>query len=183
MSLGPWDDHGTESLVQARTIGANLAVILCAPHGGNSMDGNQAEELQEREAFATVNSGKCSKASFSVVTDIKTTQLLEAIDYRLKGWATDWRCDRDGGLAGAVAARFHRKYIDANRALDDEGAVAVHPGCERAADVHEYYHKAIESAVEVCSGSSVHRREGSRVLLLDVHGQTKFVDNVLIGTG
>lgn len=180
MGSGAWDDHGIPSLVQSRTVSANLPIVLCAPHGGNAMDGNQVEELRERVDLTLCEGNASIKANLKVIPDVKTAQLLEAIDYRLKQ-KTHAESYGGGCSAGAVVARFHRKYIDANRALNDEDAVAVHRCCAKAAEVHECYHRAIESAVEVCSAGR-HRREGIRVLLLDIHGQIKLVDNVLIGT-
>lgn len=179
MGSGAWDDHGISSLVQSRTISANFPVVLCAPHGGNAIDGNQAEELRERGDFNPCEESESTKANLKVTADVKTAQLLEAIDCRLKQKILAESCD-GACWTGAVVARFHRMYIDANRALEDKDAVAVHPSCAKAAEVHERYHRAIESAIEVCSDRR--HREGARVLLLDIHGQMKFVDKVLIGT-
>lgn len=198
-----WDDHGITTLVQARHISATLPVVLCAPHGGNAVDGDQSETLLERPAAGPPTSaaggGESSRAGgagVSLVADVGTLQLLEEIDLRL----TQKFSSGEGGFARAVdapavvVARFHRKYVDANRSLDESSAVAVHPLCLRAKKVHEYYHGAIETAVRALGSSDctragassaiwrVESERQSRLLLLDVHGQCKFVDKVLIGT-
>lgn len=191
-----WDDHGVASLVQCRTVTATLPLVICAPHGGNAVDGDQAETLLERPDSNTINSsfsGGTTSGSgvVSLIADAGTSQLVEEIDRRVARKFGGGGGDGDAFLASVVIARFHRKYIDANRPLGDEGAVAVHPSCARARKVHEYYHHAIEAAVNGVlarsrgdGGSSVHPAEGGggRGLLLDVHGQTAFDDKVLIGT-
>lgn len=179
-----WDDHGVASLVQSRTVSATLPLVLCAPHGGNAVDGDQAETLLERPDGSTTTSSIAGSPGRSVnlVADAHTSQLVEEIDRRVA------RKFGGGGGASAsvVIARFHRKYVDANRPLRDESAVAVHPLCARAREVHEYYHRAIEAAVSGVlarsRGRGVPPAEGRRGLLLDVHGQAKFEDKVLIGT-
>ena len=202
-----WDDHGVTTLVQARHISATLPVVLCAPHGGNAVDGDQAETLLERPSASPPTnasgvdgeSGTATRGgAVSLIADVGTSQLVEEIDRRLTR-----KFRRGEGFASAaeapavVVARFHRKYIDANRPLDESGAVAVHPSCRRAKEVHECYHGAIETAVRALrtrlgkagtsGGNEVQERvegerQGSRLLLLDVHGQGKFVDKLLIGT-
>ncbi|CAM9333507.1 unnamed protein product [Ectocarpus sp. 12 AP-2014] len=205
-----WDDHGVASLVQSRTVSATLPVVLSAAHGGNAVDGDQSETLLQRPVVNPLPrgsvdvSGKTRLAGVNLVADVGTSQLLEEIDRRLTH-----KCSGrgNGGFAtavrapAAVVARFHRKYIDANRPLEDEDAIAVHPSCARARGVHQSYHRAIETAIGALESrccwtraarpSSRNReepdeeergKETPRVLLLDVHGQCKLVDNVLIGT-
>lgn len=228
-----WDDHGVASLVQARTKSATLPVVLCAPHGGNAADGDQSETLLERPVIRPPTkdgdndgSGINSRApTVSLIADIGTAQLLEEIDRRLARKYSSG--GDDGGFAtamdkpAAVVARFHRKYVDANRPLADENAVATHPSCLRAREVHTYYHGAIEAAIRTLSircrhgtktspssvgsrGKKEENEEGgggkggerkeerkekvkkkkkeTRILLLDVHGQCKYIDKVIIGT-
>lgn len=202
-----WDDQGISSLVQARHVSATLPVLLCAPHGGNAVDGDQAETLLERSLLTDgtgVDGEESSRGggSVSLVADVGTLQLLEEIDRRLtrkfsgseEGFATAVEA------AGAVAARFHRKYVDANRPVEGK-TIAVHPSCARSREVHESYHGAIETAIRAMGSSCCYRKLGatnrsplhheggprqdereSRLLLLDLHGQCKFVDKVLIGT-
>lgn len=206
MGSVPWDDHGVTTLVQARHISATLPVVLCAPHGGNAVDGDQSETLLVRPSIPPTNNtaggGESSRATrggaVSLIADVGTLQLVEEIDRRLtrkffsgEGFATAV------DAPAVVVARFHRKYVDANRPLEDTSAVAVHPSCLRAKEVHECYHGAIKTAVRalgsrgwgkagVSSGNGlqegVEGERQSRLLLLDVHGQCKFVDKVLIGT-
>lgn len=182
--MAPWDDHGTTSLVQSRTISSNLRVILCAPHGGNAVDGNQAEMLLERQDFKVpgIHNGinNASNSKMNVVADVGTAQLLEEIDRRVtRTMGAFGGSDDTVSFVGAAVARFHRKFVDTNRALEDESAVAVHPGCATAGGaVHGEYHRAIDAAVGHCLA----RDREARVLLIDVHGQSKFVDKVLVGT-
>lgn len=200
-----WDDHGVASLVQSRTTSATLPVILCAPHGGNAVDGDQSETLLERSPVSpsTPGGGGGSGRGVSLVADVGTSQLLEEIDRRLvrkcSGDVAGFATATDA--AAAVVARFHRKYVDANRSLRDEKAVAVHPSCARGRDVHNFYHYTIETAVislasRFCQegapssdsmggdGGAKHEKHEKeiRLLLLDVHGQCKFPDKLLIGT-
>ncbi|CAM9962661.1 unnamed protein product, partial [Ectocarpus fasciculatus] len=204
-----WDDHGVASLVQSRTISAALPVVLCAAHGGNAVDGDQSETLLHRPVVNPLPRGgvdvpgKTRLAGVNLVADVGTSQLLEEIDRRLTQKCSS--CG-NGGFAtavrapAAVVARFHRKYVDANRPLEDEGAMAVHPSCTRAREVHQSYHRTIETAIgaletrccwkQAARPSSRNRKqrdedcekETPRLLLLDVHGQCKLVDKVLIGT-
>ncbi|CAM9212632.1 unnamed protein product [Ectocarpus sp. 13 AM-2016] len=204
-----WDDHGVASLVQSRTISATLPVVLCAAHGGNAVDGDQSETLLQRPVVNPLPRGnvdvpgKPRLAGVNLVADVGTSQLLEEIDRRLTHKCSS--CGNGGFTTAvrapaAVVARFHRKYIDANRPLEDEDAMAVHPSCAKARGVHQSYHRAIETAIGALESHSCWTQaerprsknqerneeergeETPRVLLLDVHGQCKLVDNVLIGT-
>lgn len=189
-----WDDHGVETLVQRRTISATLPVVFCAPHGGNAVDGDQAETLLERPEFVTEESNIANNSSsgrgarnINIVADTGTSQLVEEIDRRVAR-----KCANDGEMGAAAAvvvARFHRKYVDANRSLDDASAVAVHPLCPRAKELHEKYHASVEEATTVGRVNSENQQQGqqgqqkrSLLLLLDIHGQHKFDEKVLIGT-
>ncbi|CAN0173086.1 unnamed protein product [Scytosiphon promiscuus] len=147
----PWDDLGVTSLVQSRTFGAKLPVILCAPHGGNAVDGDQSETLLERPPVSPSRRSGGGGRSISLVADVGTSQLLEEIDQKLAR-----KCCVNAGIfvtatdaPAAVVARFHRKYVDANRSQGDDEAVAVHPSSTRARDVHDYYHRTIETAVRL----------------------------------
>lgn len=213
MGSNVWDDHGVASLVQSRTKSTTLSIILCAPHGGNAVDGDQAETLLERSVAigSSTDDSATTHCSMNVVADVGTSQLLEEIDHQLTRNCGQLYADRSRaavgpaeassnvdvppGVAAAVVARFHRKYVDANRSLDDGDARAVHPSCARAHDAHRCYHSAIAVAVEhACQLARVRRgrdrnnepttivKDGCRPLLLDIHGQDKFADKVLIGT-
>lgn len=200
-----WDDHGVATLVQARHISATLPVVLCAPHGGNAVDGDQSETLLERPSPPTSSAvgGEGSKAGggarVSRIADVGTLQLLEEIDRRLirKCGSGERGFVKAVDAPAAVGARCHRKYVDANRPLEESSAIAVHPSCLRAKEVHECYHGAIETAIRALGSLDCRKcgipselgrkqemggKKQSRLLLLDVHGQCKFVDKVLIGT-
>lgn len=69
-----------------------------------------------------------------------------------------------------VVARFHRRYIDANRppaiAFDDPQALPY----------YNHYHQTIRRFVDEI------RRNHRAGLLIDVHGQSKFPDDLVRGT-
>jgi hypothetical protein len=69
-------------------------------------------------------------------------------------------------------------YIDANRSLNEPDEVAVAPGCAAASELHDLYHYTIDAAVRRIAASHRH----GRVLLLDIHGQAKHPEAILIGT-
>ncbi|CAN0258753.1 unnamed protein product, partial [Hapterophycus canaliculatus] len=167
-----------------------------------AVDGDQAETLLERPPVSPSTRGGCG-GSISLVADVGTSQLLEEIDRRL---ARKCSVDTNGfatavDAPAAVVALFHRKYVDANRSFADENAVAVHPSCTRGRDVHACYHRTIEAAIgslgsrftpqrasasHSMGGDDCTKQEedekGIRLLLLDVHGQCKFANKLLIGT-
>jgi len=69
-----------------------------------------------------------------------------------------------------VAARFHRKYADANRPVE----IAMEGPAARPA--YELYHRSIRGFVDEI------RRAHAAGLLIDVHGQDKMPDALLRGT-
>jgi N-formylglutamate amidohydrolase len=72
-------------------------------------------------------------------------------------------CDRrPGEFPHVVAARFHRKYIDANRSLTD-GAVMDYCN-DTTRNTYKEYHDRIHECIEHASA-----RHGF-ALLVDIHG-------------
>ena len=69
-----------------------------------------------------------------------------------------------------MSARFHRKYIDANRDLDDcavmEGDELAEIKQQRAIQLYELYHTTISDAIEEMKL----KFPGKRILMLDIHG-------------
>ena len=117
----------------------NLPLVLVAPHGG-------------REAIPAIGIRQGNGVpQFKTGRDHNTAELAEAIALKL------------GQMSGAkpflVIARFHRKYIDANRtSIEAYEALEAQP-----------YYGAFHSAVdEACKQI---RQVWGRGLLLDIHGQ------------
>lgn len=127
-----------------------LPIILTAPHGGRDAIPGASERAGNEAARFT------SKADLN--TDKIAEKLADALEQKL------------GRRPYVVIARFHRKYLDANRGSEDAYESA------EAKAVYEAYHAAIESA----------RREvisrWGRGVLLDIHGQALLPGAVLRGT-
>jgi len=141
---GPACAADAENLVIARA--GNLPILLVAPHGG-------------REAVP----GVPVRGSGVTSTDARTTELALALAKRLK--------DVLGAEPYVVAARFSRKYIDANRA---EAEAFESPEAKPA---YEAYHNRIRAFV-----SEIRRRFPRGGLLLDIHGQSDDPGTVSRGT-
>mmetsp|Transcript_19672 Transcript_19672/g.46003 ORF Transcript_19672/g.46003 Transcript_19672/m.46003 type:complete len:310 (-) Transcript_19672:420-1349(-) len=144
-----------------RVIVGDLPVLITAPHGGGCGDDDlgrwQRSALIERKATAKSS----TKARFHTKADSRTS-LLSLDVSRLTESLTS------GRRPYMVLARFHRKFIDANRRLEDD---AVCQGDSSSAvfarSVYEYYHHCIKLA----AAEMAERFPGRRRLLLDVHGQ------------
>ena len=128
----------------------DLPIILSAPHGGT-----------EAIPGAPERTGANAKR-FVRARDMNTDKLAALIADKLE--------TKLGKRPYVIAAKFHRKYLDANRAAKD--AYESDP----AKVVYDAYHKAIKDA-----RADVTRRFG-RGVLFDVHGQVKHRDAVLRGT-
>jgi N-formylglutamate amidohydrolase len=128
----------------------NLPLVLVAPHGG-------------REAIPGIGIRQGNGVpQFKTGRDHNTAELAEAIALKL------------GQMSGAkpflVIARFHRKYIDANRpSIEAYEALEAQP-----------YYGAFHSAVdEACKHI---RQVWGRGLLLDIHGQAAEANVIFRGT-
>ncbi|MCE9604138.1 MAG: hypothetical protein K8U03_04460 [Planctomycetia bacterium] len=127
-----------------------LAIVITAPHGGlEDVPGVPLRVNRNAYRFVTGNDAN---------TRLLAHELAKDIEKRL------------GGKPYYVTARFHRKYIDANR----EAAHAYESPA--AKPYYDGYHDTI---AEFCR--EVLAKHGSG-LLIDVHGQAVYKDEILVGT-
>ena len=131
-----------------------LPVVLTAPHGGEEpVPGVAPRDIAGRPAGGS---------GYVITRDGGTEQLA-------RGVAAEVRRITGQGV-WLVAARFHRKYIDANRpppiAFDSP---AARPHYER-------YHEAVGRFVGEVRGRF------AAGLLIDIHGQRKMPDDLMRGT-
>jgi N-formylglutamate amidohydrolase len=127
-----------------------LPIVLTAPHGGR-------ENVPGCDLRTPVGS------RFVTSTDFNTDVLAEGIAAELTRLT--------GKPPYLVIARFHRRYIDANRR--DEEAYAS-SGCKA---VYATYHAAARRFVDEVRGKHTH------AALFDLHGQSAYRDSILRGTG
>jgi N-formylglutamate amidohydrolase len=131
-----------------------LPVIISAPHGGTK----EVPGVPPRtgEGFAKGPSG------FFAGRDTGTEELAEAIAREVER--------RFGRKPNFVIARFHRKYIDANRPAEI--------GIEnpKARPTYDAYHQTLAAY-----SRAVQKAHG-RGLLIDVHGQGTAADTIFRGT-
>ena len=128
----------------------NLPIILSAPHGGSE----PIPGVSERE-------GKGVR-QFVKTMDYRTDHLTEELADALE--------KRTGKRPYVVIARFHRKYIDANRPAERAYE------SDAAKPVYDAYHAAVAQA-----RSDVTRRWGKGILF-DVHGQGREKETIYRGT-
>ena len=134
-------------LVHART--GELPVILTTPHGGTQA----VPGCEERTAVGS---------RFVTGPDHNTDRLARGIADELKRLT--------GKTPYLVIARFHRKYIDANRSA---GEAYGSPEC---AAEYEAYHAAIRRFVDDM------RTKYPNAMLFDIHGQVALRGSILRGT-
>lgn len=128
----------------------NLPIILSAPHGG-------------REAIPGVPERRgIGIKSFAFRSDTNTDKLTEMLADALE--------QEFGKRPYVVIARFHRKYVDANRR-----SYAAYESDEASA-VYDAYHRELARA-----RSEVIERWG-RGILLDIHGQSAETKAIIRGT-
>lgn len=127
-----------------------LPIILTAPHGGRAA----IPGVPERKGEGATRFNPRADSN----TDILTEQLADALQQKL------------GHRPYVVIARFHRKYLDANRRPED----ALESTEARA--TYDAYHAAVAAACR-----EVTARWG-RGILLDIHGQAVRPGEVLRGT-
>jgi len=126
-----------------------LPVILTAPHGG-------VQDVPDCTPRTPVGTRFVNRPDQH--TDILTRGIADEIK-RLTGKAPY-----------LVMARFHRKFIDANRSADEAYGS---PGC---AVVYDTYHAAIRRLIEEV------RTKHPHAMLFDIHGQAAYPDSILRGT-
>lgn len=126
-----------------------LPIILTAPHGG----GQDVPGCTLRAPVGT---------RFVNRPDQHTDVLARGIADELKRLT--------GKSPYLVMARFHRKFIDANRHADEAYG---DPGC---AAVYDIYHAAIRRLIDDV------RTKHPHAMLFDIHGQAAYPDSILRGT-
>lgn len=128
----------------------DLPIILSAPHGGSrAVDG------------ATERTGQGVK-QFRNRTDLNTAALAEEVGNALQR--------KTGKRPYLIVAKFHRKYVDANRRPADAYE------SKTAQQAYEAYHRALSDARR-----QVERRWQAG-LLLDIHGQAASPKAIYRGT-
>lgn len=131
-----------------------LPIILSAPHGGQS----EITGVPPRTGEGLAKGPKGFVTSRDFGTQELTLALAAALEARM------------GAKPYYVAAKFHRRFVDANR----PAAIAYeHAGAKPA---YEAYHHTLD---RYCR--EVRARFG-RGLLLDIHGQSAAQDTVFRGT-
>jgi N-formylglutamate amidohydrolase len=133
-----------DRLVIARA--GTLPILLTAPHGGLEPIPGAAERTRGIRG-----------------TDAHTLQIALALEEQLG--------EELGGRPYVVAARFHRKYLDANRAPQE----AFESPAAQA--VYEVYHGHVRAYI-----AQMKERFPGGALLLDVHGQAEEPQVILRGT-
>lgn len=126
-----------------------LPIILTAPHGG-----------EQDVPGCTVRTPVGSR--FVNRPDQHTDRLARGIADELRRLT--------GKSPYLVMARFHRKFIDANRTAAEAYG---DPGC---AAVYDAYHAAIRGLVDEIRAKHAH------AMLFDIHGQSAHPDSILRGT-
>ncbi|MGI9242571.1 MAG: BPL-N domain-containing protein [Verrucomicrobiales bacterium] len=127
-----------------------LPIILSAPHGG----GDAIPDVPERRGLGV--------RLFRWKSDAGTARLTEKLADALE--------ERFGKRPYVVIARFHRKFLDANRPAD------LAYESDNARPAYEAYHHAIAEARR-----DIVRRWG-RGILLDIHGQAAEPGAIFRGT-
>ena len=106
---GYWTDTGAHTLVRVLASCA-MPVIITAPHGGSASHAHQSHYLEERPTrpgIAKLADGGTAELAMAIVGELG----------RLSG----------GRHPAAVIARFHRRYVDANRSLAPKQAAVAGP--------------------------------------------------------
>jgi N-formylglutamate amidohydrolase len=142
------DEPKPEDLVFVQK--GTLPVIVSAPHGGRKAIPGVAERT------------KTNVLDFSVAFDTNTLELTEQFAKALE--------KKLDGKPWVVAARFSRRYLDANRPRDGSYE------SDKAKPYYDLYHDSLEAACKAV------KKEFGRGLLLDVHGQGAFNDAICRGT-
>lgn len=146
--------HAQEASTEFTLRRGNLPIILVAPHGGS-------ETLEGAPVRLKENS---KDRQFSTHKDLQTAELAELYRLALE------ECFEGQRYPSLLKSEVHRKYCDLNRdALDSS---EHHQG--RAA--HERFHAALAVEVDRLLG------QHGYVLLLDIHGQSQEVEDLIVGT-
>ena len=151
--------HNDYEYVTHRTEEGTLPIILTAPHGGWVSFNNQDEYFMERKGKGIVTKG-----------DLHTMNLLHKIE--------EYLIRMSGLKPHFVAAKFHRKYIDANRNYLIPSEQPYNQSCTAAESVYKIYHNQIKKCIShILKGSP-----NQRVLLLDLHGMRYYSNFIVVGS-
>ena len=131
-----------------------LPIILSAPHGGTA----EVPGVAPRKGDGLATGG----AGFAAVRDGNTEELAYALSAAIE--------KATGKKPYLVAARFHRRYIDANRPPD----IAYEDA--KAKPVYDAYRGQL---ADYCRAV---KKTYGKGLLLDLHGQASHKDEVVRGT-
>jgi len=132
-----------------------IPILITAPHGGSEQPIGVETRIGTDMAGNTVE-------SFNIVKDSWTKDIAEDIQTKyIKNY---------GGIPYIVTAKFHRKYIDANR--------PEHQAFEsEAARIHyENYHNKITEYIKDI------KHKFGQGMLLDIHGQAQKPSEIIRGT-
>lgn len=137
-----------------------MPIILTCPHGGSESPPN----VEERNENNTPD--KCNR--FTKNRDEKTNIITEGIAQKI--------LELTGLSPYVVIARFHRKFIDANREIDCSSS------SPDAKKFYQEYHERISKYAE-----QIVKENDSRGFLFDIHGiseeKVKVLADIYLGTG
>lgn len=137
------------------TQAGKLPILISAPHGGTK----DVPGVKPRTGDGLPG----GPAGFFAVRDVGTEELAQAIAEAVE--------KRLRAKPYVVIARFHRKYVDANRPPE----IGVEDKAARP--VYDAYHDALAGYCKAV------KADFGRGLLIDVHGQGFAADTVYRGTG
>ena len=143
----------SENLVFA--IQGTIPVLITAPHGGSEQPGNVSIRTGVDGNGVTIE-------DFNIVKDSWTKTIAKEIQAKYQ--------QKYGGVPYIVAADFHRKYIDANRAENQAFE------SEEARFYYETYHNKINEYI-----GDIQQKFGQGIML-DIHGQAQHPSKILRGT-
>ncbi len=126
----------------------DIPILLTVPHGG--YDKLDDASLRKVGVFKA---------------DLYTFELAESINFYIQ--------KKIGKKINIVAAKFSRKYIDANRPKED----AFKQESAEAQFLYNMYHQSIKNIIK---NLKIKYPQGS--LLIDLHGQSKYPDSICRGT-
>ncbi|OQR87332.1 hypothetical protein ACHHYP_09118 [Achlya hypogyna] len=150
----PADFSGVPYLVEFRR--GNVPILLSIPHGG----GATAATLLGRWQMSHLTQRSPSKTSakrFTIFADTRTVHVGADAAKAFHGLT-------GGGQPYMVIAKFHRKYVDVNRAAHEDAYV---PDTALAERIHATYHSTLLHALQ----EIWLRFPMYDPLLLDIHGQ------------
>ena len=157
------EDTPKEGNLLIRRACATAPVILSAPHGGGDKLFPNNNHSMEPRLPEGVN--------VSMKSDLYTLRMLAAIDH----YFTEM-CHHKCYI---IAATVHRRYVDLNRNSLVPEQNAYKSDCDESAAYYDSYHGKLAECIQDCKQRFPN---GPAPLLLDIHGQARYIDMVVIGT-